>query len=99
MLTFNNRQFAPLHKGIESGTGYYRKTRTGVYLYDTNKDIFAFMRADFRFTGIVSASRKPEGIWHMFALTERDEKRLGLDSVSYSEEKRQVVLAIESLKH
>ena len=98
MLNLNGRQFAPLHKGINSDTGYYQKTKNGVYLYDEKQELFAFMRADFRYTGIVTATRKPEGIWHMQALCSRHEQKLGFDSLKYSEQNRQVVLAIEGMK-
>lgn len=100
MLTINNQQYAPLAKASTGAAGYYKQTRKGVYLYDSDKSLFAYMQANARFTGAVSASKRSDGkTWFMHDLCDSDSQRLGFDGLSYSQERQAVAELISSIQH
>jgi len=107
MLTFNNKEFAKNDKefvnslfsvgGKGTCAGYYKKTKRGVYLYNMQKELFAFMKADDKFTGIVSAYKHKDGkTYYMNALTSDVEKWIGLENATLSEEKALVEKALHA---
>ena len=107
MLLFNSKEFAKNDKefldslfscgGKGTCSGYYKKTKKGVYLYNMRKELFAFMKSDDKFTGIVSAYKHADGkTYYMQALSSDVERFLGLDVITLSEEKELVKSALNS---
>jgi len=95
MITINGRKFAKNNAEftsslfVESGTcfGFYKKVRGGCRLYNMQNELFAFIannRHGERF--FVSASIHDGKPWYMYALTDKDERFLGFDSMSLREE-------------
>jgi len=100
MLTINNKHYAPLAKASTGADGYCKQTRKGLYLYDSDKTLFAYMQANSRFTGAVSASKQSDGkTWFMHALSEADSQRLGFDNLTYLKEREAVTALIASIQH
>ena len=107
MLTFNNKEFAKNDKEFVSSlfsvggkgtcSGFYKKTKRGVYLYNVQNELFAFMKADDKFTGIVTAYKNNDGkTYYMNALASDTEKWLGLENVTINQEKELVEKALKS---
>jgi hypothetical protein len=106
MLVFNGKEFAKNDKefinslfsygGKGTCSGYYKKTKRGVYLYNMRKELFAFMKADSKFTGIVTAYKHNDGkIYYMNALASDVERFLGLDNTTLNQERELVEKALE----
>ena len=92
MFKLNGREFAPLsHREAE---GYYKRTSHGVLLYDKDRKLCAYAQANDRFTGVVSASIHNGRPYYMYGLNSLTEQWLGLDSMSYSDERQAVINAI-----
>jgi hypothetical protein len=95
VLTINGKHFAQndaefLNSLFNAGgtcSGYYKKLKRGIRLYNMQKELFAFVvnnRHSERF--FVSASIVNGKPWYMYALTDKDKHYLELDTVSFSGE-------------
>lgn len=97
MLTINNKQYASNDKEFTNslfnagGTcvGYYKRTARGIQLMNMQKKLFAFVvnnKNNEQF--FVSATRMKDTnrVRYSFALSSADDKALGFDKISYSEQ-------------
>ena len=95
MIVINNKKFArndseftdSLFENGGTCVGYYKPTKRGIQLMDHQKTLFAFVvnnRHNEQF--FVSAGRNDDGrIRYSYALTSKDERFLGMDSMRYGE--------------
>lgn len=70
---------------------FYKKVKAGVRIYDKDKNIFAFLATHEESPFFVSATDTGDEkgkIRYSFALTNDAEKKLGLDTLSFSEERK-----------
>ena len=95
MLTLNGRKFARTDAEFTDslftpgGTcaGFYKRTARGVYLYDMQRALVGFMKADARFTGLVSARKTDNGrTRYMFGACSTLERLVGFDALTYSQQ-------------
>lgn len=93
MFKFNGKQFAPL-KSRDAADGYYRRSRKGVYLYDTERHLQAYAQANDQFTGIVTAFIYNGKAYHMHGLDSISEQWLGVDQIGYAAKKELVINAL-----
>ena len=95
MLTLNGRKFArndaeftdSLFTPGGTCAGFYMRTPEGVYLYDMQRTLIGFMKADARFTGLVTAHTDDTGRTHyMFGACSTLERLTGFDALTYSQQ-------------
>lgn len=94
MFTFNSKVFAPLKAKETTGDGYYRRSKRGVYLYDTERNLQAYAQANDQFTGIVTAFIHNGKTYYMHGLDSISEQWLGIDQIGYAAEKELVINAL-----
>lgn len=110
MLNINNRIFVKSDKeftntlfqpvGGKTASGYYKKVKNGVKLFDAQKNIFAFV-VDNKFNEqfFVSATKQADGkIWYSQGLNNNDVEKLGLTELGYTQESKLASDVINQLK-